>query len=118
MSDQLVHDAAVQARARVGGDLGAAISEHLWAVERLRPALTSDEVLAVLDSDVLAAGQLARAVLALDQPVAPDRQQLILAGVAAVDRGLDEAHRPLRPSEIITLTVDAVLAALGPESHT
>lgn len=112
MSDQLIHDAAVQASARVGGDLGAAISAHLWAVERLRPALTSDEVLAVLDSDVLAGGRLARAALALDQPVVPGRTQLVVAAMDAVDRALD-AGRRLQPSDIVALTVDAVLAVLA-----
>lgn len=112
MSGELVHDAAVQAKARVGGDLGAAISDHLWAVERLRPALAAHEDLRILDDDVLAADRLARAVLALDRPVVPDRERMVRAASAAVFDHVP-ADRALRPSEIVALAVDAVLTALG-----
>lgn len=111
MTSDLVHDAAVQAKARVGGDLGAAISDHLWAVERVRPLLAASPELRILDDDVLLADRLARAVLALDDPVVPDRAQLVRAATAAANR----AGGMLRPSEVIMLTVDAVLAVLdGP----
>jgi hypothetical protein len=107
----LVHDAAVQAKARVGGDLGAAISDHLWAVERIRPMLAGNAELRILDDDVLLADRLARAVLALDRPVVPSRERLVQAASAAVfDHA--PADRALRPSEIIALAVDAVLAVL------
>jgi hypothetical protein len=109
VTGELVHDAAVQAKVRVGGDLGAAISDHLWAVERLRPALAASPELRILDADVLMADGLARAVLALDEPVVPDRAQLVRAATAAANR----AGGMLRPSEVIMLTVDAVLAVLG-----